>query len=255
MTISLHPFHTGFGAVLHGVALTDELSSVDVAAIHTAVGKHGFLLHQGPVMTEDEQIRFTRRLGEPVGDGREGKLFKIFDERYPFSYWHCDGVFHDPPPRLSIQHMLVGGAETQVMSGYEALARMPDALKQRLEGVMASYNLRNARKVGVPSIAAPDAGPFPLAWRHPTTGRPSLYANLNYARLVGLSTEAGEQLLVEIEAYLRSLVGVADLYHVVPSVAGNTLIVDNRAALHAGPIDPASIPRDRKIRWTGTLTD
>src|ERR1041384_4060209 len=99
------------------------------------------------------------------------------------------------------------------MSGYEALARMPDGLKQRLEGVVASYNLRNARKVGVPSTAAPDAGPFPLAWRHPTTGRPSLYANLNYARLVGLSTEAGEQLLVEIEGYLRSLVGVADLYH------------------------------------------
>lgn len=253
MAVSIQPFPSDFGAHLVGIDLRDELSAADVDAIQAALVRYGFVLHHGATMTSDEQIRFTRRLGTPIADGREGKLFKIFDDRYRFSYWHCDGTFHAPPAMLSVQHMLVGGAETQVMNGYAALARMPPSLARQLETARASYHLHNARKVKVPPTNAPDAGPFPIAWRHPATDRRSLYLNLNCAKVVGMSAEDGERLLVEIEDHLRTLVGVAGVYQVIPSVAGNTLVVDNRAVLHCGPIDPASSPADRKIQWTGTV--
>jgi len=253
MAISFHPFVSGFGALVDGVALHDELSAAEIAAIHSAIVRYGFLLHRGAVISAHDQIRWTQRLGTPMDDGREGKLYKIFDERFKFSYWHCDGTFHAPPAMLSIQHMLVGGAETQLMNGYEAIARMPRALARQLEGVAATYNLQYARKVRVPPTNAPDAGPFPLVSRHPATGRPSLYLNLNYAKLVGMSADASERLLGDLEYYLHTLVGVDGVYQFVPSVAGNTLVIDNRSVLHCGPIDPASFPADRRIQWTGTL--
>ena len=63
-TLDLDPLHADFGARIHDVDVTGELSAELVEAIRDAIDTYSFICFQNQNMDDEAQIRFTRLLGD-----------------------------------------------------------------------------------------------------------------------------------------------------------------------------------------------
>lgn len=63
--LAIEPLHADFGARVTGLALSGALSDGELAEIRAAIDRYSVLCFPGQDMTDDKQLAFTRRLGEP----------------------------------------------------------------------------------------------------------------------------------------------------------------------------------------------
>jgi taurine dioxygenase len=137
---------------------------------------------------------------------------------------------------------------------YASFDALPEALRQRLEGVQAEYVYGGREGLGVDLLDPADRDAPPVAWpvlrTHPETGRRSLYFNTyHFLRFVGIDEAEGNTLFEELRG--RMIQPDAEYHHQWRK--HDYVIWDNRCSNHAAaggyPVE------EQRIHWRATILE
>ena len=261
------PTGRALGAEIGGVDLR-TIDDRDFAAIHRAWLDHLVLLFRGQQLTDDDLIAFSRRFGAldwaPVQEtGRrfvEGHpeiyvVSNVIENGEPIgslgageAVWHTDMSYLEAPPKASMLYALEvppAGGNTYFCNMYLVYELLPEALRQRIAGLMlkhdGTYNSGGYVRQGVTAVDDPmtSAGVYhPLVVTHPESGRRALYlGRRRNAYIGGLPLAESEALLDELWSYTaREDVSWGNQWR-----TGDVVLWDNRCTMHRrDPFDPQS---------------
>lgn len=261
------PSGQALGAEIRNLDLRN-LSDSEFDSIHEAWLNHLVVLLRAQQLTDEDLIRFSRRLGNldwaPVQEtGRrfvEGHpeiyvVSNVIENGVPIgslgageAVWHTDMSYLETPPKASLLYALEvprAGGNTYFCNMYLAYEHLPASLKRRASGLQVkhdgTYNSGGYVRQGLTAVNDPVTSPgayHPLVVTHPETGRRALYlGRRRNAYLGGLS-------LVESEALLDELWSYASRDEIVwhnEWQAGDVVLWDNRCTMHQrDPFDPQS---------------
>ena len=254
-----------FGATATGVDLKN-LSDEDFSELRAAFLEHGFLLFPDQHLNEEDSIAFGERFGDlefggaPMAnqkkheDGSFGKIYDLQSQLMRTNVgnetWHTDSTYKPISSKVAMLSGVVvpdEGGQTELAdlrSGYETL---DDATKEMVAGLSAfhSTNFSQANDLGdfpdtngdglYGEVYHGEAYLRPMVKIHPETGKPNLFVGRHAFGIPGLGREESRKLI-------RSLIDhvVSDDSRVYSHnwVVGDTLLWDNRRALHrARPYD------------------
>jgi taurine dioxygenase len=230
-----------FGAEISGVDITKSLDDETFAAVSKAFFENQVVVFRNQALTPEQQIAFTARFGELEQHVRkesrlEGQpqifiVSNVLDRNgVPIGgqdvgrFWHSDLSYKDKPSMLSALHAIEvpvkDGAtlgDTRYASAAAAYDALPDAMKRKLDGLMAVHSYlyyrtknRQAQKrdaenggrvVYEPEISdaqlksVPDMA-IPVVRIHPVTGRKCLFVNEGHtSHILGLPGQEADSLL------------------------------------------------------------
>src|SRR5580765_7345950 len=159
MTERFVPLTPRIGA--KGVMHREEVLAPGFAGeCRAALERYGVLLFPQIGFTDDEQVAFSKNLGDviPQGpkrpDGTQEVVFKItLDPRENPSAeylkatieWHIDGLFEDGPPTkatmLSARRLSAKGGQTEFCNTYAAYDDLPEAERKQYESLRVVHSL------------------------------------------------------------------------------------------------------------------
>ena len=261
------PSGQALGAEIRNLDLRN-LSDSEFDSIHDAWLNHLVVLLRAQQLTDEDLIRFSRRLGTldwaPVQEtGRrfvEGHpeiyvVSNVIENGVPIgslgageAVWHTDMSYLETPPKASLLYALEvprAGGNTYFCNMYLAYQHLPASLKRRASGLQVkhdgTYNSGGYVRQGLTAVNDPLTSPgayHPLVVTHPETGRRALYlGRRRNAYLGGLSLVESEALLDELWSYAtRDEIVWHNEWH-----PGDVVLWDNRCTMHRrDPFDPES---------------
>jgi len=264
------PLGPGFAAELRGMTLID-IATDDGAykEARAAFEEHSVLVFRGQDVTNESQLAFSRRFGEPevtkVGSmgtgthfvtlttiGPDGKVVPP-DHRYALrnkanQLWHTDSSFKPVPALTSILSARVvpeHGGETEFVSTRVAFERLDPALRNKLANSFAWHNYNHSRSKIAPGLASKEErDAFPavchrMVWRNPANGRSAVYLASHAYGVEGMDEAAGAALIDELTA-AATAPGSSYLHK---WQNGDVVMWDNRATMHRGRPWPGEEPR------------
>ena len=272
MAMTISNSAADIGSIVSGVSLPD-VTQGEFEQIRGLVHRRGVVAIRGQDLDQAQQVRFARRFGELQKIFIKEALSTEFPELFFVSnvvqdgkplgsmdagrFWHTDGAYLERPHNVSMLYAVevpeqdgkaLGDTDFAGMgAAYDAL---PDAMKQKLEGLRAVHSLHhrygikteNAAEMAQRTQAFPPVS-HPLVIRHPDTGRKCLYLSEGYTtHIEGLPPEESRDLL----AWLCEHVVDPRFQYRHSWMVGDLLIWDNRATLHRATFDYA--PRRRVMR-------
>jgi alpha-ketoglutarate-dependent 2,4-dichlorophenoxyacetate dioxygenase len=264
------PLGPGFAGELRGVTLADVASDdATYAAVRAAFEEHSVLILRGQEVTDELQLAFSRRFGQPevtkVGSQGTGSHFVILstigpdgkvvppDHRLSLrskanQLWHTDSSFKPVPALTSILSARIipaRGGETEYVSTRLAFERLDAGLRNKLENSFAWHDYAHSRRQIAPDLASPEeraALPpqcWRMVWKNPVNGRGAIYLASHAYAVEGMKAAAGKRLIEELmEA--ATAPGTSYLHQ---WRGGDVVMWDNRATMHRGRPWPAPEPR------------
>jgi alpha-ketoglutarate-dependent 2,4-dichlorophenoxyacetate dioxygenase len=251
----------GFAAELTGVTLTDVANDdAAYAAVRAAFEEHSVLVFRGQAVTDDLQLAFSCRFGEPeitkIGldgtgthfvrlssIGPDGKVVppdsRVALRNRANQLWHTDSSFKRVPALTSVlsARIIPGeGGETEYVSTRLAFERLDLALQARLENSFAWHDYAHSRgQIAADLASAAERAALPpvcwrMIWTNPVNGRKALYLASHAYAVEGMAPEAGRQLIDEL---MQAATAPGSSY-VHAWKAGDVVMWDNRATLHRG---------------------
>jgi len=260
------------GAEVSGADLSRPLREEAFCEIRDALHRHHVLAIRGQKLQPRSFLEFAKRFGpsEPhlldqfhhseypdilmlSNVVRDGKPVGLSDGG---TYWHSDYSYLDIPARATLLYSIdvpkVGG-DTLFADQEQAYEDLPEAMKQRIEG-MVTLNVYGNRddldQASRTSAYSPTQeqkekrGAFlirhPLVRRHPYTGRKALYAvsGTSFA-IEGMPEEEGIRLLRELTAHSTQ---PKYQYRMTYGV-GDVVVWDNASVLHSATLTDPRYPR------------
>jgi alpha-ketoglutarate-dependent taurine dioxygenase len=238
-----------------------------------ALERHGVLLFPQIDFSDEEQVAFSRNLGEvmPQGpmrpDGTQEVVFKITldpKENPSAEYlkatigWHIDGLFDDvPPPKatmLSAKRLSAAGGQTEFCNTYAAYDDLAEAERRKYESVRVVHSLEASNRATLPDPTPEEqaswaqaeerrkrsgrigAKEHPLVWRH-QSGRKSLVLGMTVDHVSGMSGAESRALIDTLTAHTTRRENV----YRHEWQLGDLLIWDNCGVMHrAIPYDATS---------------
>ena len=267
--IEIQQICEGFGADIKGVDLA-TINDDAFETIYQAWLEFGVLRFKGQSLNKDSLQAFSQRFGPleeiPVGRLSEKQRKKI-DNFYVTAIsnivvkgrpigglgnaeaeWHADMTYVETPPPASV---LLGveipphGGDTFFVDQRAAYARLPDALKARIEGLTIKHDAAHTSvgelRPGFEPFDDPREAPgavHPIVRVHEETGDQCLYlGRRDWAYIPGLSLDDSEALLDELWSH-----AVPEDYVIEQNwTPGDVIIWDNRRCLHRrSEIDPTT---------------
>jgi taurine dioxygenase len=234
--IEVLPTGAALGADIEGVDVSGELDDEVFRRVYEAWNDHLVLRFRGQRLNDDALIAFARRFGEldmaPTPAAAEERLTPMRPEIAVISnivvggravgslgsselVWHQDMSYNELPPKASLLYAIEtpsAGGETFFYNLYKAYETLPQALKDRIQGLSCKHDAtRNSagqlrKGFGQQFSNAERPGAIhPLVVRHPETGRSSLYLGRRpNAWIVGLSDTDSEALLDEVWGHVQN---------------------------------------------------
>jgi alpha-ketoglutarate-dependent 2,4-dichlorophenoxyacetate dioxygenase len=283
MPLTIRPIHPLFAAELTGLDLRQPPGAERRRAVEEAMDRYAVSVLPGQTIDDEQQLRFARMFGElemrPLQRGRkqypdagerirhheifdvsnldeEGNVLASEDERRIYSLanrlWHTDSSFRQVSATYS---MLSGrvvppeGADTEFADLRAAYDALPQAMKFRLDGLVAAHSIWHSReKLGgyVPNDEERAARPgalHPLVRRHPGSGRTTLYLASHATHIVGMDVEQGKALLAELIEFATQ----QKFVYRHKWRLGDLVIWDNRCTMHrATPFPDQQYQRDMR---------
>jgi len=258
--LHIEPLHDDFGARVTGTALSGDITDGDLAHIREAIDTYSVLCFPDQDMSDEKQLAFTRRLGEPepnhVAFGKTGKIVylgtigNVGDDgtargnddahtRYQTgnNLWHSDSSFRELPSYVSILHAYEvpsEGGETEFVSTRAAYDRLPDDLKETIAPLFVLHDYVFSRSQVAP-VDPNHAASLPpvkhrLVRQNPANGRRNYYAGSHARSIPGWSGIDSRKLLDDL---LARATRPQDIY-AHRWQPGDTVIWDNRCVLHRG---------------------
>jgi taurine dioxygenase len=146
------------------------------------------------------------------------------------------------------------GGDTLFANMYTAYDKLPANLKKRIEGLQGEFVYGGRERRGVELLdpidrTAPPAV-HPVARRHAETGRTSLYVNpFHMLGFVGMPPDESTALMEELFTHMVA----PDAQYRHKWQAGDLIIWDNRASLHAAT--GGYPPDEKRIHWRVTVME
>ncbi len=209
------------GTEIDGIDLAVPLSDAAMADIQTAFLAHHLLVFRRQALDADQIQRFAERFGPIEGhivqrpdgavlsgvhavtnldaDGKPSKKPHI-NANY---YWHSDKSYYPTPALLTMLYSVElppNGGETEFANMQMAYDALPDATKQRIDGLQVEndfeYAMTNAGKTLTEAeVRAAPPVVHPLVRAHPETGRKSLFVGMYSKSIIGLPEAEGRALI------------------------------------------------------------
>ncbi len=258
--LAIEPLNAPFGARITGLDLTTDLTEEEVEAIREAIDTHSFLCFPDQPMTDEAQLAFTRRLGEPeaehvtlgttgkvvyfgtvgniAADGtRQGSAHPRTHYQKGNQLWHSDSSFRRVPSFVSITHAheVPGeGGATEFASMRNAWAKLPAGMRTMIEPLHAIHDYVFSRTQVAP-VDPDHAASLPpvehkLVRTNPRNGLRSYYVGSHARSIVGWPGIESRRLLDDLLE--RATVPENTYSH--QWRARETVIWDNRCLLHRG---------------------
>ena len=280
MPLTLRRFDAPLGAEVIGLDLAEDMDEATFRAVEDAFNEHSVLVFRDQRLGEARQLAFSRRFGplevhvldqynhprHPeiliVSNVMEGdRHVGIYDAG---RYWHTDLSYMEVPSRGSMLYALeiperdgkpLG--DTLFASTTAAYDALPEATKQRIEGLSAVYSLDHRHKRLVADgdaeavlsdthkAKAPEVV-HRIVQTHPVTGRKILYVNEGQtARILDLPEDEGQALLEELCAACTR----PELVYRHNWRVGDVVLWDNLPTQHIAICDYA-LPQRRYLHRT-----
>src|ERR1043165_2251078 len=236
MAITVVPTTPTFAAEIGDVDLSRPLDPADAAAIKSAFATYSVLVFPEQQLSQDEHLEFAKNFGpletslvtvrkdeatrirRDIADvSNLGADDKIWGEQSRIRLiqlgnrlWHTDSSFKRVPARCSLLYARaippVGG-HTEFADMRAAYDALPEAMKQRLKGMVAGHSIMHSRaKLGFTDFNEEDRTEWPevpqaMVRRHADSGRMTLYIASHAGRVLGLPEAEGKALLAELTAH------------------------------------------------------
>ena len=270
-TLTIRKLSPLVGSEVIGIDLTQPLDAEAHATLNREMGERVALVFRDQKLDARSFFEAAKLFGEPTSSLRESRekvdaKANIFEAPYVHQIssrdrnddgsvkltgqmWHTDMSGHTSPPKYTILHALelfhTGGGSTGLATARAAYEALPEAFKQRLDGMQTANTLNGTgaltemdrQKVTEPAI-------FPLVRTNKDSGKKALYLLANrFEYFVGMNPEDSRELFDEI---LEHVLKPAYVYHHQWKV-GDMLIWDNRSALHRAnyDYDPMDMTQER----------
>jgi taurine dioxygenase len=257
--IEVKPSGQACGAIVTGLDLSTQLDAATIQAVRAAWLEHHVLAFPDQILTDADLERIVQSFGvfgsEPYFGTIEGSehvvaLTRKADEKAPLfaENWHSDWSFMVEPPIGTCLYSLVippVGGDTGFSNQQQALAKMPAALRARIEGCTALHSAGAAyapdgmygakdqaagRSMAIRySEDAREVHGHPFILRHPESGRETLLGCLGYIIGVeGLGQDEALQLILELYDWQTR-----EEFQYTHKWRENMFVVwDNRSVLH-----------------------
>ena len=277
--LKFSPLHPVLAAECKGVDISAPISPEVADAIHDGMDQYGVLVfRQGKALTTEQQLRFTRSLGELEGlytkiEAEAGarletpllsdisnltpgnELLPAEDRKRQFQMgnrlWHSDSSYKKIPAKYSAlcAHVIPpSGGETEFADMRAAWDMLDDVMKEKVKGLTAEHSRIFSKGTLGFQFTEKELHDFvpmpqPLVRTHPRTGRHSLYLSSHAGRIVGWPLPEALMLLRELTEHATQREFV---YRHVWRV-GDVVMWDNRVTMHrAQPYDDLKYPRDMR---------
>lgn len=241
------------------------LSGDHAAALRALLEERGVLVFPQVHFTPQEQIAFTRTLGEYAPDSDDDAPTAISldpasganaDYIRASFFWHFDGYMNPVPVLASILCAAVVspvGGQTEFANTYAAWEALPDARKRQLAGLRAVHALAAAQLAVEPEPSAEcfarwlrvPSATLPLVWTH-RSGRKSLVIGNTAAGVPGMDPLESLELLV----FLRDWATQPRFTYCHAWQVGDAVMWDNTGTLHRAlpyPPDCGRLMRRTKL--------
>ena len=174
MSISIYPISQNFAAEIGDVDLSAPISSEDWSAIQAAFWKYAVVIFPGQKLNADQHLDFAARFGpletEKSTDGIfphrirkelgdisnldiSGSIWNKDSQQRAYKManmmWHTDSSFKHRPSLCSLlySHKVAPiGGHTEFADERAAYDALPQAMKQRLQGMIARHSIATSRK-------------------------------------------------------------------------------------------------------------
>lgn len=241
------------------------LAGHHAADIRELLERRGVLVFPKVHFTSEEQIAFTKTLGEYESDRADGGVTDISldpaagrtaEYTKASLYWHFDGYFNAVPILGSILSCVVpspSGGSTEFCNTYAAWEALPDGRKAALAGLSAVHALAGAQLSVNPEPSYATFAEWlgvrrntlPIVWTH-RSGRKSLVIGNTAINILGVDPLEGLDLLV----WLRDWATQERFRYSHAWSVGDAVMWDNTGTLHrvtAYPEDSGRLMRRTKL--------
>ncbi|HSV81888.1 MAG TPA: TauD/TfdA family dioxygenase [Ramlibacter sp.] len=286
MPLTIRPITPAFGAELLDCDLRSESTPELASRVAEAMDRYGVCFFGGQEIVDEQQIAFSRLFGAlekspNFGRGDSETVRMKFPELFDVSnldehdrilpdsdrrrafrqanmMWHTDSSFQPHGAGYSLLSARVvpaSGADTEFADMRAAYDALPDAMKQRLQGLVAEHSTFYSRSlIGYTFTEEELKRRRPtlqyVVQTHPRSGRRSLYLGSHASHIAGMPVEEGRALLRELAEFATQ---ERFVYRHQWS-AGDLLLWDNRCTMHrATPFDDFAERRD--LRRTTVVGD
>jgi len=279
MAIRVRALAEGFGAEALDIDLSKPLSDSAFAELVRAFLQAQVLVLRAQRLTPAQFLAFARRIGPPephVIDQfhhpelpdililsnvkRDGEPIGLADAG---TYFHSDYSYLEEPARATMLHSIQvpsRGGDTLFANQYAAYDDLTDAMKRRIEGLVALHHYGNRDDLDpssrtVASLLSPEQQSHmnwvrhPIARPHPITGRRALYAVSGSSfGIEGWPQDEAVALLDELKRHATQ-----EKYQLRMSYGvGDVVLWDNASLLHSATLTD---PEDARTLWRITVKE
>ncbi len=277
--LTFAPLHPVIAAECTGVDIGVPISPEIAAAIDDAMDRYAVLVfRRGTSLTTDQQIRFTKSLGELEGlytkiQPEQGvrldnpllsdisnlapgdKILPPEDRKRLFSMgnrlWHSDSSYKTIPAKYSAlcAHVIppVGG-ETEFADMRAAWDMLDADTKEKIKDLVTEHSRIFSKGTLGFQFTEKELRDFapvrqPLVRIHPRTGRHSLYLSSHAGRIIGWPLPEALMLLRELTEHATQ----REFVYRHQWRVGDLVMWDNRVTMHRGKVyEDLKYPRDMR---------
>lgn len=264
---------TGLGVIATEVDVND-LTPTEWDALYEAWLEHGVLAVRGQKLSIEQFLAHSRRFGrlKPHRVRRTrhpehpeltvmGVNIKSSDGKVDTSVlqrggeWHTDGPWDTEVVKATQLHALEipsEGGDTLFADMRVAYERLPDSLKERIEGMQVEFRYGGRKRERIDLLDPKDrdvpAAVHPIVHVHAETGRKSLFVNpIHIVRIIGLEQKESDALIDELFTHMLQ----PDAQYRHRWQAGDVVIWDNRCTVHKAA---GGYPlNERRVHWRVTI--
>jgi alpha-ketoglutarate-dependent 2,4-dichlorophenoxyacetate dioxygenase len=265
MAITVCPVTPNFAAEIGDVDLSAPLAPSDLADIkdafatfavlifpdqHLSQDQHlDFARYFGPLETtialhrKDAQLRVRKEFADVSNLGPDNEVWGKESRQRMFQLgnrlWHTDSSFKRIPALASLLYARsippIGG-HTEFADERAAYDALSDAMKRRLDTLVAEHSIFNSRaKLGFSNFSDEERQGLPpvpqvLVRTLPDSGRKSLYLASHAGRIFGMSEPEGRALIDELVAHATQ----RQFIYTHRWRVHDLVIWDNRCTMHRG---------------------
>ncbi len=261
MALAIEKLHPLFVAEISGVDLTRPVDDAMIEAIRAAFDEHSVLVFRNQDITDAQQQAFSERFGPLermlIGSQGGGTPFALLTNVDPETgavippddrrmirnagnmMWHSDSSFKAVPALASIlsgREVPDEGGETEFASLRAAYDALPEAMKRRIEGLVAEHSFAYSRGLVDPTILnqeqKDEVPPVlqSLVRQNPVNGRKAIYVGSHASHIIGMPVEEGRALLRQLLEHATQ-----DRFVYTHKWRPKDIVMwDNRAVLHRG---------------------
>jgi taurine dioxygenase len=277
--LDLKPLAPGFGVEARGLDLASPMTDATFADLERAFFAGQVLAVRGQQLAPAQFVAFARRFGPPephvidqfhhpedpniliLSNRKQGGVpLGLADAG---TYFHTDYSYLQVPARATTLYSIEvpsRGGNTLFADQYAAYDGLPEAMKRRVDPMIAVHHYGNRKESNDASRTA--ASPLtpeqkarmplithPVVRTHPVTGRKALYAVSGSSHgIVGMPEDDAVDLLDELAAHATQ-----DRYVLSFSYGiGDVVIWDNASLLHSATLID---PDDPRTLWRVTVKE